>query len=432
MQALLSVKHFVVTTCILLLGCVSIATDSGTMSGNAIEPENNALSSGQSERMIVATITNQYHQEITGGQPINMVSAEGPEPPPATYSRFLNDLRNRYGVTTVADWPLASLGVRCFIFEIEDATQRDSVIKQLQIDQRIETAQPMQVFSVLSDSYNDPYLKLQHNYKSLDIDKSHRWATGKGVKIAVIDTGTDFNHEDLQPQITDKKNFVDQDKLAFSQDRHGTAISGVIAASTNNATGMAGIAPDAQLLPMKACWQTRSNSDKAECSSFTLAKAINYVIGQAVEIINFSLAGPSDPLMERLIDRALDKHITVVAAVSQEKNMNFPATMPGVIAVNQSESTTPPAMQNMLRAPGKQILATTPGNQYDFFSGSSFSTAQISGMIALIKERKPHLSNDEIFEVLKSSEPIYRGIQKHNTSVNACSTLAAIIGSVCK
>ena len=399
MQALLSVKHFIVTTCILLSGCVSIATDSGTMSGNAIEPENNALSSGQSERMIVATITNQYHQEITGGQPINMVSAEGPEPPPATYSRFLKDLRNRYGVTTVADWPLASLGVRCFIFEIEDATLRDSVIERLQLDQRIETAQPMQVFSVLSDSYNDPYLKLQSNYKSLDIDKSHRWTTGKGVKIAVIDTGTDYNHEDLKSQIIEKKNFVDNDNIAFSQDKHGTAISGVIAASTNNATGMAGIAPDAQLLPMKACWQTGTDSDKAACSSFTLAKALNYVIGKTVEIINFSLSGPADPLLERLIQRALDEQITIVAAVGEDATRNFPASMPGVIAVNESESA--PVLQNTLRAPGKQILATSPGNQYDFFSGSSFSTAQVSGMIALIKERKPHLSNDNIFSVLK-------------------------------
>lgn len=427
-----SAKKAIGIAFILLAGCASVATDRSSVMSDAMGPDDSTVNSNQSQRMIVATITNETHTKITGGVPINMVSADGQEFPPPNYLQFLNELKNQYGVKTVADWPLDSLGVRCFIFEIQEASERDVVIKKLRLDQRIETAQPMQEFSTLGENYNDPYLKLQHNYKTLDVDKSHHWATGKGVIISVIDTGTDFNHEDLKSQISARKNFVDKDNRAFRQDKHGTAISGVIAASTNNATGMAGIAPDAKIFPMKACWQTSINSDKAQCSSFTLAKAINFAIGQTVDIINLSLAGPNDPLIERLINRALKKHITVVAAVGPHKDQNFPATMPGVLAVKQLGSTMELSKQQYLHAPGKQILATTPDNQYDFFSGSSFSTAQVSGLIALIKERKPHLSNENIYSALKSSEPLFRKIQKQNTSVNACTTLAKIIGSVCK
>lgn len=427
-----SVKWAVIMAFILLTACASVFTGKSSMMSDAMGPDDSTVNSEQSQRMIVATITNKTHTKITAGVPINMTSANGQEFPPSDYLQFLNDLRNEYGVVTVADWPLDSIGVRCFIFEIQDASKRDVVIDRLRLDQRIETAQPMQAFTTLGESYNDPYLKLQHNYKTLDVDKSHRWATGKSVTISVIDTGSDFKHEDLKSQISGRKNFVDKDNHAFRHDKHGTAISGVIAASTNNATGMAGIAPDAKIFSMKACWQTTLNSDKAQCSSFTLAKAINFAIGQAVDIINLSLAGPNDPLIERLINHALSNNITVVAAVGPHKNQNFPAVIPGVLAVMQSGSTMELSKQEYLHAPGKKILATTPDNQYDFFSGSSFSTAQVSGLIALIKERKPHISNENIYTALKSSEPLFRKIQKQNTSVNACTALANIIGSVCR
>lgn len=435
MKNLVSIVPLFFVASFLQISCVKqqgIFPGSKSMMANAIQPGNNAISSEQNQRMIVVTITDEQHKKITGGVPINTMSTLGQRYPPVAYQRFINDLLHKYGLLTIADWPLASLGVRCFIFEIQNAAERNAVIAKLHLDQRIETAQPMQTFSILGKKYNDPYLKLQHNYNALSVDKSHRWATGKGVTIAVVDTGTDIYHEDLKSQIGVTKNFVDSDNSAFRQDKHGTAISGVIAASTNNAIGMAGIAPDAKIFPMKACWQTQKNSDQAQCSSFTLAKAINFVIGQTVDIINLSLTGPNDPLIQRLIKVALEKHITVVAAVGQDENRSFPANMRGVLAVKQSESRSALADQQILQAPGDQILGTTPGDQYDFFSGSSFSAAQVSGLIALIKERKPHLTNEKIYATLKTSVPVFRNPHTQNSSVNACNALSKIISTACK
>ncbi len=404
----------------------------GSMNANAVQPNSNSIDSNQFAQMIVVTVSNTFHEKITEGIPINMVGTNGPMFPPPSYLEFLNELNDQYGIKIVADWPLDSLGVRCFIFNTHDDIDRNNVIERLQLDQRIETAQPMQSFHVLGRLYNDPYLELQHNYKVQNIESSHQLATGKGINVAVIDTGVDFKHEDLKSNIHALKNFVDNDNQIFRKDIHGTAISGIIAAATNNGTGMAGIAPDAKIFPMKACWQIRRNSDAARCSTFTLAKAINFAINEGVDIINLSLAGPRDPLLERLINLAIEKNVSVVAAVPQKNNSSFPAIMPSVLAVSQSENGTSIIGKKSLHAPGKQILGTTPNNQYGFFTGSSFSTAQISGIIALIKERKPHLSNDEIYTALKNSEPLFRKAQKQNTSVNACTALAKIIGSVCR
>ena len=206
----------------------------------------------------------------------------------------------------------------------------------------------------------------------------------------------------------------------------------MIAASTNNAIGMAGIAPDAKIFPMKACWQPRKDSDQAQCSSFTLAKAIDFVISEDIDIINLSLTGPNDPLIKRLLKLALEKHITVVAAVGQDETRSFPANMRGVLAVKQAESRSVLENQQILQAPGEKILGTTPGDQYDFFTGSSFSAAQVSGLIALIKERKPHLTNEKIYATLKDSAPVFRNLHSQNSSVNACNALSRIINTACK
>lgn len=404
----------------------------GTMNANAMQPDNNSIDNNQFAKMIVVTVSNAFHEKITEGIPINMVGTNGPMFPPTSYLIFLNELNDQYGIKTVADWPLDSLGVRCFIFNIHDDTNRNDVIERLQLDQRIETAQPMQSFYVLSDSYNDPYLELQHNYKVQNIEVSHQLATGKGVNVAVIDTGVDFKHEDLRSKISAMKNFVDNNNQDFRKDIHGTAISGVIAASTDNGVGIAGIAPDAKIFPMKACWQIRRKSDAARCSTFTLAKAINFAISEGgIDIINLSLAGPRDPLLERLINLAIEKKVAVVAAVAKEDNRSFPAIMPGVLAVSQSEDGTSLTGKKSLHAPGKQIIGTTPDNQYGFFSGSSFSTAQISGLIALIKEKKPSLSNEDIFTLLQKSTPFYRNIRQQNNNINACTALSKLIGTSC-
>lgn len=419
----------------LITGCttdkVRFAPVPGDMA-DATNPESSAVSERQSRRTIVVTMTDSAHQELTGGRPINMMRPKGPVTRPEKYQRYLNQLQRDYGISTVADWPLQSLGVRCFVFEVIGGQNRDQVIKALKQDPRIETVQAMQKFYTLAGSYNDPYAEVQTNLDTLAISESHRWATGKGVTVAVIDTGVDDTHEDLSGQTDLQMNFVDSNRNVFRNDLHGTAVAGIIAAKTNNASGIVGIAPDARIMPLKACWQTEAGSIKAACSSFTLAKSLNFAIMSDVAIINLSLAGPPDPLLERLVSKALGKHITVIAAASPNHQHSFPSAINGVMSVDETEKEPVSEKSGVdLLAPGHRILSLKPGNQYDFYSGSSFSTAQVAGLTALVKERKPHLSSDKIHALLQATQTKTRDPRTQQQTVNACRALARLVNAEC-
>lgn len=419
---------------LLLAGCsqtpVRMPANSSMMA-DMMGPADSRISEQRSERMFIATMTDATHRELTGGRPINAMNMQGSVNMPAGYRQFIDEIQQQYGVRRIADWPLGSIGVRCLVFEVTGAEDRATVLKNVQRHSHIETVQPMQHFEALGRSYNDPYLELQHNYQTMAVAASHRWATGKGVRVAIIDTGADLSHEDLKGQFSKSENFVDSNQDAFNRDVHGTAIAGVIAARTDNGKGMTGIAPDARLWPLKACWSAEPGELSARCSTFTLAKAINFAVSNEADIINLSLAGPADALLERLVLQALKRDITVVGAVGADPDHSFPVAVDGVIAVNQSDSER--QKQTHLQVMGSKILSTSPGNQYDFFSGSSFSTAQVSGLAALIRERKPHLSAEAMKTLLGAESTRYRGATETDKAhpPNACQMLARLAGSEC-
>src|ERR1700742_1477368 len=148
----------------------------------------------------------------------------------------------------------------------------------------------------------------------MDVADAHPWSRGEGVKVAIIDTGVDIQHPDLRDSIAAAVNFVDADDAQFQRDRHGTEMAGVIAAIANNGEGIVGIAPKAQLLVFKACWQTRSDADAARCNSFTLARALTAAFDAHAQVVNLSLAGPDDPLLGDLIREGQHRGVLFVGA----------------------------------------------------------------------------------------------------------------------
>jgi len=176
---------------------------------------------------------------------------------------------------------------------------------------------------------------LQYKHNAAFVRELHRWSTGQGIDAAIIDTGIDRHHPELQQQITQAHNFVGDSKEQFNKDIHVTAVAGIIAAQANNHHGIVGLAPDAKLWALKACWQLERQSSSARCNSFTLASALSFAIDKDVDIINISLAGPSDPLIARLVAAAIDSGIIVVAADPVITNERFPAKLKGVIAVRE-------------------------------------------------------------------------------------------------
>ena len=249
----------------------------------------------------------------------------------------------------------------------------------------------------------------------MQVPPSHGWSTGQGVVIAVIDTGFDTSHVDLKSRVFGIRNFVDRNYTRFRGDVHGTAVAGVIAASANNGTGIVGVAPDARILGLKACAQPAAH--EATCTSFTLAKALSFAITEGADVINLSLAGPRDALLERLVKRAVDSGAIVVGAAGVANDDGFPAAADGVIGVSMH------AGSETIAAPGENVVTTVPGDEYDFFSGNSFATAQVSGVVALIRQRKPHISASVVSELLEVA------VNQTDGFTNACQALARIVGA---
>jgi subtilisin family serine protease len=342
-------------------------------------------------------------------------------------------LEQRYRLGLVYAWTMESLGEQCVVFEVPPGSSAHDVAQQLAKDPRVSIAQTVEIFR--TQGGGDPYAHLQHGSTSLRLEQAHRWATGKGVKVAVVDTGIDFDHPDLRERVKKAQNFVDRGERSFTSDIHGTAVAGLIAATANNDIGIAGAAPQAEIYALKACWEQPPGVRQAICTSYTLAKAVDFAIVQGAQVLNFSLAGPADPLLGKLIDHALAKGIVVVAADGGTAAQDFPASYKGVIGVMGSDDlqgppTVPPGHSPAtLAAPGVDILTTMPHGAYDLFSGSSAAAAEISGIAALLLEKNPRLTPPEIAAILhKTSHPI---AADPVGEVDACAAVASLSGEGC-
>lgn len=355
--------------------------------------------------------------------------------PPALWSRTTYELEQTYRLRTVYAWTMVSLGEQCVVFEIPRNHSIEEILDRLRADPRVGTAQPIATFDALSAephgkagaSYNDPYARLQRSIQALTLEKAHRWATGKGVRVAVIDTGVDFDHPDLRGRIARARNFVEREQ-GFTNDVHGTAVAGVIAATTNNEVGIVGVAPQAEILALKACWPKAPGTREAVCDSYTLARAIDFAIAQEAQVLNFSLAGPHDPLLARLVGAALQRGIVVVAADAGDSRRSFPAALAGVIGVLgvdqvPAAAARPRGSPPELGAPSADILTTVPHGSYDFFSGSSLAAAQVSGVAALLLEREPDLKPAQVAEILRRTSRSHSPFQ-----IDACAALAEALG----
>ena len=339
--------------------------------------------------------------------------------------RAANRIADDFDLITLDEWPIISLKVHCLVFGMPDDAQIEKLLLRLRQRPEVESAQLLNEFEVNATSGasgEDPYAKLQHNLNTLELTQAHLWSRGEGTKVSIIDTGADLEHPELRTRIASHHDFVETTDGDFSADAHGTAVAGVIGADSNNGIGIIGVAPSARLSILKACWH-RKDKARAICNSFTLAKALNHAVESDTDIINLSLGGPSDVLLGRLVTKALNRGIVVVAAAPRQLRSGFPSEISGVIVVrsnDQPESKYAPP-RSAIKAPGEDILVLVPHGGYDFVSGSSLSAAHVSGIVALLVARRPDLTANQISSLLENSQPA------GDESVNACRALAELL-----
>jgi subtilisin family serine protease len=357
----------------------------------------------------------------------------------ASATALIREISKQYSLTRVSEWPIDELQMHCVLFRIPPGTTREAIIEKLKADQRILIVQPLNEFESAADpapaaapagALGDPYARLQSNVLALDVAEAHNFSRGAGIRVAIIDTGVDTRHPDLVGRTQLTRNYIDTDEVAFRGDRHGTQVAGLIAAAANNGVGIVGVAPDVRLMAYKACWQA-SASTAGRCNSFTLAQAIADALAAKAQIINLSLVGPSDPLLEALIAKAIDAGVIVVGAVSEDPRFAFAAKLPSVLPVAEAENSGNHG-DDILRAPARDIVTLVPNGHYDFASGSSLATAQVSGVVALLLARNQKLGITRLRELLTQSTENHDTTQGPFRSVNACVAVAKLVrGASC-
>ena len=418
MKALISAPWWLL--CLLLAACAR-PPDFPAVTAAATDGE---------ERRILVTFVDRSIGRSLPGNPQDRYQSRGLYQSSSWSSRLAGDLAERYQVRFVAEWPVTSIGEACVVYEVPPQQNLAATLARLAKDPTVVSAQTMRTFRVLGQPapptlpYNDPYFRLQKDVQAMRIGKAHRIATGRGVRIAVIDTGIDGTHPDLLRQVALSENLAEQTPGEAVDDAHGTAVAGVIAARSDNGIGIVGIAPGAELFGFRACWPEHRGSTAALCNSFTLALAVNEAIRHHADIINLSLVGPEDPLLARLIQYALAQGILIVAADPGTAG-SFPARLANVIPV-RSIAAGPAALsppKDVVAAPGSAILTTLPQARYDFMTGSSFAAPHVTGVLALMREVRPKLTGEEAMSVFRTAA------SKDQPVIDACLALAQLRGS---
>jgi subtilisin family serine protease len=280
-----------------------------------------------------------------------------------------------------------------------DAARMDEYISSLSSDPRIEYVQPNYIYERKDDRSRPEHSKIgsqgQYVLTTLRIKEAHRLATGARIKIAVIDSEIDATHPELQGAVETEFKVVGN---SGGPDKHGTAIAGAIVSHGD----LLGVAPAARILAVKAFGD-------AGGTTLTITRGINWSFQSGARIINMSFAGPEDPLLHREVAAAYNRGLILVAAAGNagaDSPPMYPAAYPEVIAVTATDSDDRVFQQAntgryvAIAAPGVEIVAPHPGGTYQYSTGTSIAAAHVSGVAALLLERNPRLSADEIRSIL--------------------------------
>ncbi|MEV0094784.1 type VII secretion-associated serine protease mycosin [Streptomyces sp. NPDC050738] len=227
-------------------------------------------------------------------------------------------------------------------------------------------------------------------------------ATGKGVTVAVIDSGVDATHADLKGNVLPGKDFVDGDADASPEGiDHGTAMAGIIAGhghGANGSEGVKGLAPDAKILPIR---------DEGQGDA-PFAESIRYAVDHGASIINISqISSPPTKAGEEAVAYAVKKNVLVVAGTGNDGTGGdqplYPASYPGAVAVGAVKESgqiwekSNYGPKTLLTAPGDKIVSTSSDSSlYRRASGTSDSTAYVSAACALLREKFPDLTAGQI------------------------------------
>jgi subtilisin family serine protease len=253
------------------------------------------------------------------------------------------------------------------------------------------------------------------------------WAhgyTGQGVVVAVLDTGVDYNHQDLKDNIWTNPNqnsdgyvndvhgwnFVDNNNNVLDDNGHGTHVAGIIAGENNN-YGVTGIAYNAKIMPVKVLDSSGSGNDT------TISEGIHFAVDNGANIINLSLGSVlPDDILKSAIEYASSKGVTVVMAAGNDgsSSPDYPASYASTYGIAVGAVDQNNQMANFsnrsgilpisyVTAPGVDIYSSVPNNQYATYSGTSMAAPYVAGVVALMLSANHNLTESQIRNIITST-----------------------------
>jgi subtilisin family serine protease len=316
----------------------------------------------------------------------------------------VDGITRRHRLTRVQSQNFAMTNSTFFRWRINDGRSVDTVVRELMASGDVRSAQRNNIFKLQQQSTSavsegDP---AQYALAKMRLPEAHTLSVGADVTVAVIDSGVDVTHPELAGVIAGTFDALNSEEGPHP---HGTGIAGVIAAHGR----LMGTAPSAHLLAIRAFG---AKSSGAESTSFILLKSLNYAVANGAQVVNMSFAGPQDAVIQRALAAAAAKGVVLVAAAGNAGPKSpplYPAADPNVIAVSATDQSDRLFAQSnrgsyvAIAAPGVDILSPAPDGKYQMASGTSLSSAYISGLVALLIARNPDISAADIRATLAST-----------------------------
>lgn len=263
--------------------------------------------------------------------------------------------------------------------EVAAELEQDSRVEYVEVDHKAK----------VTWTPSDPFLSSQWALTKIGASAAWDLARGAGVLVAVVDTGVDYTHEDLAGggKVVNGYDFVDSDADAMDVQGHGTHVAGIVAGRGDNATGVAGIAPDANILAVRVL-----DGDGSGYYSW-IASGITYAADHGAKVINLSLGGAdSSDVLRDAINYAAARGIFVACASGNEAltTLDYPGRYSNCFTVGATTSGDSRASFSNygvgldITAPGDNILSTTMGDGYESWSGTSMAAPYVAGVAALL------------------------------------------------
>jgi subtilisin family serine protease len=314
----------------------------------------------------------------------------------------IESLQRRHRLTPLESQAFQLSGTTLYRWQILGGRSVATVVRELEADRLVAWAQPNYLFMLQQNEPKGEGDAAQYGLAKMRLPQAHAIAKGDNVLVAVIDSGIDGNHPELAGSIAGAFDALSTPAAAH---QHGTAIASLIAAHGR----LMGSAPGAKILAARAFDPKDAG---AEGTTFSILKSLDWAAAQGARVINMSFAGPADPAIHRSLEAARKKGIVLVAAAGNAGAKSaplFPAADPNVIAVSATDADDRLFEQSnrgrhiTVAAPGAQILVAIPDNRYEMSSGTSYAAAEVSGIVALMLQRKPDLTPDKVKAILRAT-----------------------------